>query len=109
MHPSAVGPSTTIAPIPGARDLRVLVNSWPKAGTHLLLELPGEEAINVDPRAVGVAHLKYLIEAVRGSHGKLDVEAGAIAYCCWLWGDTHYGISSSNELVFNGEGKFLAV
>lgn len=39
MHPSAVGPSTTIAPIPGARDLRVLVNSWPKAGTHLLLEL----------------------------------------------------------------------
>jgi len=32
-NPSAIGP------LAGAETLRVLVNSWPKAGTHLLLEL----------------------------------------------------------------------
>jgi len=36
--PTAVQTSK-ITPLPGAEGLRVLVNSWPKAGTHLLLEL----------------------------------------------------------------------
>jgi hypothetical protein len=31
--------ATAPGPLPGAVDLRILVNSWPKAGTHALLEL----------------------------------------------------------------------
>jgi hypothetical protein len=31
--------TSAVEPLTGAGDLRILVNSWPKAGTHLLLEL----------------------------------------------------------------------
>jgi len=35
----ATNSASAIEPLTGAGNLRVLVNSWPKAGTHLLLEL----------------------------------------------------------------------